>query len=91
MASGKWHLQLIEGAAAAGKLAATEQRCRELEAASKVAKAASQAATDALARVERKADLMSKERDGLKKLLASYNAEDAAQALETGAEPLLVK
>ena len=55
-----------------------------------MAKAASQAAVDALARLESKADLLAKERDGLKKLLASYHAEDAAQALETGARPLLV-
>ena len=53
---------------------------RKAEAAAEAAKAAEAEAATAAARLERKVALLTKERDGLKSILASYDEDDGPGA-----------
>ena len=64
----------------AGQLQAAEARQQEHDAAIIAAHAAQQEADAAAARLERQLAVLGKERDGLKRILASYQQEDAREA-----------
>jgi hypothetical protein len=64
----------------AGQLQAAEARQQEHDAAVAAAQAAREEADAAAARLERQLAVLGKERDGLKRILASYQQEDAREA-----------
>lgn len=64
----------------AGQLQAAEARQQEHDAAIAAAHAAREEAAAAAARLDRQLAVLGKERDGLKRILATYQQEDAREA-----------
>jgi hypothetical protein len=62
----------------AGELRTAQESLREADAAAQAARAAEADAATTAARLERKVGLLTKERDGLKRILASYDEDEAA-------------
>ena len=74
----------------AGQLQAAEARQQEHDAAVAAAHAAREEADAAAARLERQLAVLGKERDGLKRILASYQQEDAREARAPHAQLLFL-